>query len=339
MTPEERITLDEAVAILEITDLDAVTEDQLQKIRRKAQARWHPDKILHTNPSEETLERYQRNFRLVEQAIALVRAYLQGDVHGDAYADSYEEERARSYEEPQDVIRRNAAQMQAELREVWERVKQTAYKMHEEVVTVAHGLRFADMLRADLADRLPLLCMISFVFFFFTATVAMMAGALLFGMAKMGPDVPLTLGGLAIIVQLLACFLIFLPMSRFWLPEPIANAALFAVNLGLGIQAFIVRREWHEKHSWIGIPLGLLSLIALGLFWVVIAPLYLLAAALLGDRGFKDTTASTRFYAGLADWYIETLMIKDPAQMTDDELFDLSGIWGQLKDAPMGKAA
>ena len=339
MTPEERITLDEAVAILEITNLDAVAEDQLQKIRRKAMARWHPDKILHTNPSAETLERYQRNFRLVDQAIVLVRAYLQGDIHGDAYADSYEEERARSYEAPQDIIRRNAARMQEELRKVWERVQQTGYKMREEVVTVARGLRFADMLRADLADRLPLVCMISFVFFFFTAIAAMIAGMIIFAIAKIDPSALATVVGLAIIAQLLACFLIFLPMSRFWLPEPIANAALFAVNIGLGIRDFIVEREWHEKHSWIGIPLGLLSFIALGLFWVIIAPIYLLAAALLGDRGFKDTKAATRFYAGLAEWYIEQLMTEDPASMSDEELFDLSHVWGELKDAPVGKAA
>lgn len=339
MTPEEHITLDEAVAILEITDLDAVTEDQLQKIRRKAQVRWHPDKILHTKPSEETLARYQRNFRLIDHAISVVQAYIKGEVHGDAYADDFEEERARTYEAPQDVIRRNAARMQEGLRDVWERVKQTGYKMHEEVVTVARGLRFADMLRADLADRLPLLCMVSFVFFLFTATAGMMVGGIVFSIAEIDPGIPMYFGGLAIIAQLFCCFLIFLPMSRFWLPEPISNAALFGVNLGLGIRDFIAKRELHEKHSWIGVPLGLLSLLASGLFWVVIAPLYLLAAALLGDRGFKDAKATTRYFAGLADWYIENLMSKNPAEMTDDELFDLSGIWGELKDAPMAKAA
>ena len=335
MTPEERIALDEAVAILEIADLDSIQEDQLQKIRRKAQFRWHPDKILHTKPSEETLARYQRNFRLVDQAIAQVQAYLRGEMHGDAYADDFEEERKRTYEAPQDIIRRNAPEMQETLRSVWERVKQTGYKMQEEVVTVARGLRFADMLRADLADRLPLLCMISFVFFFFTAMVAMIAGLVICAMAKIDPSVPATVVGLASIIQLLACFLIFLPMSRFWLPEPIANPALFAVNLGLWIQNFIVSRNWHEKHSWIGIPLGLLSWLSLGLFWLIIFPLYSLVAALLGDRGFKDTMVTTRYFAGAAEWYIEELMSKDPAALSDDELFDLSRVWGDLKDAPL----
>ena len=335
MTPEEQITLDEAVAILEITGLNSIKEDQLQKIRRKAQIRWHPDKILHTKPSEETLARYQRNFRLVDQAISLVQAYIQGEVHTDAYAGDFEEERARTYEAPQDVIRRNASHMQETLLNVWERVKQTGYKMQEEVVTVVQGFRFADMLRADLADRLPLLCIISFVFFLFTATLAMLAGALIFEVAKMDAGIPMTIGGLAIIVQLFACFLIFLPMSRFWLPESVSNAALSAVNLGLGIQAFIIARDWHEKHSWIGVPLGLLSWLALGLFWLIIFPLYSLVAILLGDKGFKDTTATTRYFAGAAEWYIEELMSKDPATLTDDELFDLSRVWGELKDAPM----
>ncbi len=333
MSPEERVDLSEAISILEITDLDSLTEADLPKLRRKAQVRWHPDKILYTKPSEETLQRYQRNFRLIGPAIEAVEGYLKGQVHADTYDDAYEQKRAQTYEPPQETIRRNAGRMQDELRNAWDGIRANSYKMHEEEVVVAPGLRFADMLRADLADKVPLSCMLSFVTCAFLGIFALIIALLASQAMKINPNFLTSLVGLVLLVQFAGCALAFLPMSRFWLPDALSDFAVKMVNIGLWIRGYIAKKNWHE-HSWIGIPLGLMSWVALALYWVIIFPLYLLAGALLGDRGFKDVTSKVRYYAGAADWYVDDLMQKDPAEMTDDELFDLSYCWRELSDAP-----
>ncbi|MBW4475663.1 MAG: hypothetical protein KME54_02020 [Tolypothrix brevis GSE-NOS-MK-07-07A] len=97
---QEIFTLQEALLLLEISNLDRVVQSDLPLIRRKAFKRWHPDTIAHTNPSQETVKRYERNFRLIDQAIAMVEAYLRGEVHSsERFSEDYHSQPAeeRSY--------------------------------------------------------------------------------------------------------------------------------------------------------------------------------------------------------------------------------------------------
>ena len=64
----EELTFDQAIEILEITDISKISVEDIPQIEKKTQKRWHPDRVAHLNDVKET-EKYTKNFQNIENAV------------------------------------------------------------------------------------------------------------------------------------------------------------------------------------------------------------------------------------------------------------------------------
>ncbi|MCH8904559.1 MAG: hypothetical protein IIA45_11670 [Bacteroidetes bacterium] len=107
------IGLDEAIRLLEVGHIEKLSVDDIPSIERKAQFRWHPDKIMGSNPDQ--IERYTRNFQNIEESIEILRSYLSGEYQAGEKSKIKKEV---EYPEPEEIIRQNAMEMQPRLTEL-----------------------------------------------------------------------------------------------------------------------------------------------------------------------------------------------------------------------------
>lgn len=64
----QALTLEEALDILEINNVDGLTEYDIEKYRKKAYVRWHPDKVAHTRDRKK-IELYTAKSQLIEPSV------------------------------------------------------------------------------------------------------------------------------------------------------------------------------------------------------------------------------------------------------------------------------
>jgi hypothetical protein len=64
----------------------------------------------------------------------------------------------------------------------------------------------------------------------------------------------------------------------------------------------------------------------------LVTPLYLIAGMIIGDHTFGKVEEKVKYYADLADWFIEDLIHGDSSQFSSDELFALSHAYAELND-------
>ena len=329
---EIELTVNEATEILEITNLEKLSEKDLNQIRKKAKRRWHPDTISYTNPTPEIIKKYEHNFRLIEDAIAVIMAFLNGDEH---FSNAYQKNQHRPKSEaPEDVILRNSSELQQNLRKVWESVKQKKYKMQEEEAIVSEGFSYKDILMDDLKEDMPVISVVSFVNCILLFFIVFFIGgfAVLFINNNTLSNNFLWIITVTWAIQALSCVIAFLPLSRFWLPYKVGDVIFRLVDFGLGVNQFFVEKGLHNN-IFIGLIIGIPIILAQIFKWLVLFPLYKLVSIFLGDRRIGVVKKKTKYYAGLASWYIEDIMQSDPKQFSSEQLFDLSYIYGELKDA------
>lgn len=327
---EAAVDLGKVIEILEISDINSIKESELKKLRGRAKKRWHPDKISHTNPDPEIVKRYQENFVLIEEAIEFVRAHINGEVHvGKSSTGTYSE---AVYEEPEDIIRRNAPEMQETLRSIWDSVRQQGYKLKEEIVTRYPGNLYKEMLSQDLKDNIPIFSIASFFFGFFLYLLLSLILSLV--ISSQPTILKFTMIALTFVwwIQAMACFLGLLPLSRFWLPQKIGDGVVYLINVGMNffniVDYFGLTRNTAVAFIF-GIPL-LLARIVQAIF---VTPIYLIASMIIGDKTFGKVEEKVNYYADLADWYIEDLIHKDTQNLSSEELFALSHAYAELKGA------
>jgi hypothetical protein len=235
-------------------------------------------------------------------------------------------------------MRKNASQMQSKLRSVWDRVRDIGYKMSEEVVVLVQGMSVRDMLRQDIADDIPKMCMAS------PPTFVLSFGVIGWIAASIMGAISETLGALAhgvvgilILAQMVSCVVAILPLSRFWLPSWLVDVVGGFVNLGTLGARFLIGLTGIPFLGWIiaFYVWGYIILASIAQF-LIFKPVYFIAGLFFGDKKYPDVKESRKFYGGLWEKYIEYLLAKDAESLEDDELFDLAHIYTELRDVPMG---
>jgi hypothetical protein len=315
------LTFDEAIELLEITNIEKVKAGDLPQLEKRIKKRWHPDKVQHLNDPVITKE-YTEKFQKIEMACQLIHSFLSGTYHaGESFAQSG----SRVHEEPEDVIRQNAPEMQEVLEGVWDTIKGKKYKWSEKEVQLSDGFRLRYILNEDFKEDIAMLSVISFFYGIISLGLLMVIANL------MSPALG-TIVGIIWVLQALSCVIGFLPLSRFWLPKPIQPALFAFINFGLGVYNWAEREGQNSSRPWVLLLVRIPVLFAKLIKYLILFPLYELTKAIVGEKVVGVVKRKVNYYAEAADWYIEELMHKDPLIMTSDELFHLSYIYSELSD-------
>ena len=111
------LTFDKAIELLEISNISRISINEILELKRRARKRWHPDKVAHLKDPEITKE-YTLKFQQIEDACQLVSAYINGTYQaGEAFSSTNRHHSI--YEEPEEVIRKNANNIQNTLKALW----------------------------------------------------------------------------------------------------------------------------------------------------------------------------------------------------------------------------
>ncbi|PCI19434.1 hypothetical protein COB64_03825 [Candidatus Wolfebacteria bacterium] len=324
----DEITLDQAIRLLVITDIKKLKAEDLKVVERKIKSRWHPDLVHHKRETDPNLyQRFQENFIAIEPCIAFLESYLRDQetvyeqpIREKEYAPG-EEELGLSYE----VIE----MVQEMIQEVWTFVKSTKYKYHTKEFVVSKGFILREVLMEELKDDIPIQSVVAWA----SATV------ILIWLVIIGRyiEIPLWTNGLLAIwcIHTIACFLMFLPLSRIWLPDKVLTVTLWLVNFGNRIHRKTYGKPGCNPIVAIvyGIPVFIANVIALIFKKVILYPLYSIAGLFLGDKTVGQVKEEINFYGGYAERYIEKLITMAPQAMNRKQVLDLSSIFTELKNA------
>lgn len=321
------ITLEQALDILEINEITTVKVEDLPKIAKKAKKRWHPDTIAGTNPTQETVNKYEENFKAIEGAATAIYQFLKGDYQGGEKVKY--ETKPNQNQEPEVIIRQNARDLQETLIKIWQTVKEKNYKKTVEEVVLSPGDKLKDLFTEDFKEHTSFFAIASFFYSIFLFLLLYLIG-LFFKNTGFGQFYFIILY-IWLGIQTISCFLGLLPLSRFWLPEIVSNVMVKFINFGFSIFHWYEGSELSDK--WVfQILFNLPIIIAKAAEYIILYPIYEIAKLSFGERIVRRVVKSQPYYAGGADWYIETLMNKEPSQMTHDELFHLSHFYSELSD-------
>ncbi len=106
---------------------------------------------------------------------------------------------------------------------------------------------------------------------------------------------------------------------------------IWFINFGLKIY------NWAENESrtaawWVQLLVAVPNLFALAIKYIVLFPLYETTKLIVGVKVVGIVKKSVNYYAGAAEWYIDDLILKNPDEMSGDELFHLSYLYSELSD-------
>lgn len=317
------LTFDKAIELLEITDISKLKVEDIPQLEKKAKKRWHPDKVTHLNDPAIT-EEYTVNFQQVEAACQMVYSYLQGTYQaGDAF--SFTDKKHTVHEEPEEVIRRNAPDIQSTLKNLWTFVKEKKYKWAEKEVVLSDGFKLKDLLHEDFKEDIAMLSIVSLFY-----------GLLFLGLLTLiGSAISPVLGtiiGIILILHVLACFLGFSPLSRFWLPPIVSDIMIKFINFGLGVYNWAEEQGQTSSKGWVVLLIRIPVLFAKLVKYIILLPLTELAKVFVGDKIVGVVKQKVNYYADAADWYVDELITKNPNEMTSEELFHLSYLYSELGD-------
>jgi len=312
------LTFEQAIELLEITDITKLTTDNLQKIARAARKRWHPDLVNHLNDPVLTQE-YNSKFQEIDEAVGMVQSFLEGTYQtGAAFTEQHDD----TVNEPEEIIRANAHELQDTLKSLWALIKEKKYKWSLKEVVLSEGYKMVNILNEDFNEDIAKLSVISF----FYGSLLFLLLIFIFGFFS---PVLRTIAEIVWFIQALACILGFLPLSRFWLPQAVQEVMFKLINFGLGIYNWASDSAEHWLMQLLSqIPV----LFAYAIKYVVLFPLYEITKAIVGEKVVGIVKKNVNYYAEAAEWYIDELMIKDPSVMSSDELYHLSYINTQLSD-------
>lgn len=315
---ENTLTFDSAIEVLEITNITKVEISDLSRIVKKAKSRWHPDRVARFQDEAE-IEKYTRSFQLIEPAAELIKSYLNGEYK---IGDKYEQKQERVYEEPSDVIRKNAVRLQDTLKKVWASIKSTKYKHIEREHILSDGFSLRDLLDQDFKEDLIIPSIISFIFGPLALIIPIIIATII--NEVLGIIVASFLG-----IHLIFSLLGFLPLSRFWLPDFLVPIMLWFIDFGVG---FYFKLSDKEDNDWVKFFLAIPYWLALAVKYLVLYPLNGIAKLFIGGKTVGIVKEIVNYYGGFADWYIDEIITKNHQEMNEQELFDLSYLYGEFKD-------
>lgn len=316
------ITFDQAIEILEISDISKVQVDDIPQLERKMKRRWHPDKVAHLKDPAIT-EEYTVKFQQIETACQLVYSYLQGTYHA---GEAFNRPSSRVKEEPVEIIRKTAPDIQTTLRGLWSLIKEKKYKWSVNEVVLNDGFKLKDLLDSDFKDDVSRLSVISFVYGIFIFGILMIIGGAIHPVLE-------SIVGLIWLIQAISCLFGFAPLSRFWLNDRVNDVIIKFINFGLHIYNWADRETTYS--GWlIGLIVHLPALFATIIKYILIWPLHEIAKLFVGGKVVGVVRKRVNYYADAAEWYVDELINKNPRDMTDEELFHLSYIYSELSDVP-----
>ncbi|MGF1451273.1 MAG: hypothetical protein ACFB21_04250 [Opitutales bacterium] len=318
------LTLERALKILGAGGLGDLRESDLPSLRRRAAKRWHPDRIASMKPPEEVIEVFAENFRLIDDAIELVHAHLRGNPSGNSSS--------KTPPAPEDVLRANAHELQARLREVWPEVKAKGYKRRDEEVVISGGYTVDEILKQELSEDIPMVAMIA-LSYAMTFLVGLCFVPVMIALSVPGFgfwEILAILIGAAPAVYLLAGFIALLPMSRLWLPQRFTNVVSALIEQILEIHQEIVEYCDNRHNAGLAFLISTPLWIARNLQRLVFFPIYTLAGACFSEQRLGRIVSREPRYAGIFESYAEILLSSDPATLDSDDLQNLAHLYNEL---------
>lgn len=317
----EQLTFDQAIELLEITDISKVSEEEIPQLEKKSKKRWHPDKVSHLKDHEITQE-YTMKFQQVEIACQMVISYLKGTYQaGETFSQPYQS----VYEEPEEIIRKNAPDIQQTLKNLWTSIKEKKYKWTTKEILLSDGFKLKNLLTEDFKEDLAMLSIVSFFY-------GLIILGILTGIAGAISPTLGTIVGIVLFVQALSCVFGFLPLSRFWLPSSLNDVMIKFINFGLGIYNWSEDQAQNSDKAWAVLLVRLPVLFAKLVKYIILLPLNEIAKAIIGDKVVGVVKQNVNYYAEGAEWYIDELLNKNSDEMTSEELFHLSYLYAELND-------
>jgi hypothetical protein len=315
------LTFDKAIELLEITNISKIKIEDLPQLEKKLKKRWHPDRVSHLNDPAIT-EEYTVKFQQIELACQMVYSYLSGTYHaGDAFTQT----KKNTHEEPEEIIRKNAPEMQQTLESVWNLVKEKKYKWSEQEMILSDGFKLKDLLHEDFKEDIAMLSVVSFFYGLVFLGILTAIGF------AINPAIG-TIVSIVLLLHVIACALGFAPLSRFWLPVPVSEVMIRFINFGLGIYHWAEDQAQNSSKSWVVLLIRIPVLFAKLIKYLILLPLTELAKVFVGNKIVGVVKQKVNYYAEAADWYIEQLINSHPDDMSSEELFHLSYIYSELSD-------
>lgn len=315
----KQITFDEAIEILEITDISKITVDTLPKVIRKAKKRWHPDKVSHQK-DQSIIDEYTTKFQQIELASEMVASYLEGTYKAGEIFESSNEN--HNTEEPEDIIRENASDIQSSIKSVWDLIKDKKYKWSIKEVELSDGFVLKELLTEDFKEDISSLSIISLIYGALGLAILMIVGSMI-------SPIITSIIGIVSFVHMLSCVVSFLPLVRFWLPEQVIEFFLKFVNYGLKIY-YSVFRMTENGNVFLHLLVVLPELFAKAVKYIILFPLYEIAKLIVKDKVVGVVKDKVNYYAGVAEWYVDELINKKPNNMTAEELYHLSYMYSEF---------
>ena len=337
---DERIDLHEALFILDIQSINSVKESDLVSIRRKALKRWHTDTIAAQNPSQQEIEYYKQNFRNVEAALSLVKAYINGQYKTGATTSGTQSNRSKArsrqrenqeqkqkqhqsrqkQERTKKEPRVSVADMQGSVGRAWRKVVSARYK--ETVTTTVHkeGNTVRNLIMQDLQRHFAVKPLKNFIVGYVALIVLYTAISFLISRRFEIDFMPV-----AVLIPYGCIFMLaILPLSRHWLPKPVKNL-VWSIERAL----FFINTAW--KNGLSRLLWFLASIIAWPVYILVLYPFYLAVALLLGEQTIGRVEEKTYSYAGFTQEYIQLLITTDEQNLSQRQIFDLNRAYQEFK--------
>ena len=316
------LTFDQAIELLEITDISKIKVEDIPQLEKKMKKRWHPDRVAHLQDPAITQE-YTVKFQQIETACQMVYSYLQGTYQaGEAFTQTS----SKVHEEPEEVIRKNAPDIQTTLKDLWNLIKEKKYKWTVKEVLLSDGFKLKDLLAEDFKEDIAMLSVVSFFY-----------GLVILGLlAAIASAISPVLGGIVgfiWVLQALSCVLGFAPLSRFWIKNQQVQDIMFKfINFGLGIYNWAEEQGQTSTKAWVVLLIRLPVIFAKIIKYIIMLPLYELAKLFVGDKVVGIVKQNVNYYADVAEWYVDELISKNPNDMSSEELFHLSYLYIELSD-------
>lgn len=318
----EQITLKEALEILEITDLDNLIENDLPKIKKRASKKWHPDKIAAMSPDEEVVNAYKTNFQKIAPALAIIKAYINGEDYTDISANAN-----INRESSVDIIKKEYPNIKEFFNAHWAAIQQNGYKKTVEKVLLFEGFSVPEILKKDLEFNIPEI-----------AIVTALSGTLLpsiIGMFFIGiPPIAIAIY-LFVALQTLCSVIAIFPTGRFWLPRFLQNIVMHVLDIGVtmhdtvGIAAdFLPYRFRWPVHLF----LKFIQFVGRALQKLIVAPIYSIVGSIFNDKRIGKVERELIFYAGFTSDYIEELLNLPVDRLDEEQVYHVGAIYNSLGD-------
>lgn len=317
----KNMNFDAAIELLEITEISIVTTDSLQKIGKRAKKRWHPDNVIFLKNDKLTQE-YSEKFQKIEFAVIIVEQYLKGELE---FGEPITNKNDASFQEKNtvDIIRENAPEIQSEINDYFSKAKNQNIRISKKMVELSDGFSLADLIQEDYDDEMASKAYISFTYgllivLIFSIILGLINESLLF--------IPISY----LIIHSIACFLMALPLSRFWMNSKLVDVSLFFVNLGLSLERALFN-PYKPINKGINLFVVGPRIIAKIIKYIIVLPMTIIGKAIVGKKRVGIVKEEVTYYSGVAEWYLHNLIQKKPNELNEEELFNLSYVLEELK--------